>query len=91
MIWATANTLVSCSTQVAKSGDPDAASKGLYALSRLLPSDDFRRCFFEAGELPMLQRLLAGHSTPPNVRRKALAMLADLAHYQVGHLSLTSS
>ena len=61
----------------------DTASKGLYALSKLLGNEKFRRAFLESGGVATLQRLLAGHNTPPNVRRKALAMIADLAHHQV--------
>lgn len=46
-------------------------------------NEKFRRRFLEAGGLETLQRLLAAQNTPPNVHRKALALLADLAHYQV--------
>ncbi|BDA47165.1 probable Hsp70 nucleotide exchange factor FES1 [Coccomyxa sp. Obi] len=68
--------------QLARLENQEAAGKALYALSNLLHNEKFRRKFFEARGLATLQRPLAGQDTPPNVRRKALALLADLAHYQ---------
>ncbi|CAL8472371.1 g11914 [Coccomyxa elongata] len=68
--------------QLVRLDHQEAAGKALYALSNLLQNENFRRRFFEAGGLATLQRLLAGQDTPPNVERKTLALLADLAHHQ---------
>lgn len=74
---------VFCCLQLARLDHKEASGKALYALSSFLHNENFRRRFFEEGGLAMLQRLLAGQDTPSNVHRKALALLADLAHYQV--------
>lgn len=61
----------------------EAPTKGLYALSRLLDRPGFRAAFFGQGGLAALHRLLADQGTPLAARRKSLAMLADLARWQV--------
>ena len=77
------NGICLCWSQLARLDHQEAAGKALYALSNLLHNEKFRRRFFEEGGLALLQRLLAAQDTPKNVHRKALALLADLAHYQV--------